>query len=276
YVVVPPTAALTLLPYTTLFRSLTRKYEPGRYATQVSVYNDSATNTTWALHFPGKEREDAGWIFPSQETQIIVIAVGTSLVLALLFSIWNGYRYGQPLLLLVNWLERMGKEQYDEVFTDKERKKLFKKKGKIRHRYRLYQEVIQSFYQMTKKLDKAQQERKHLEKTREEWMVGISHDLRTPLSTIQGYGHLLESNKYPFTSEELQEIGKVVREKGDYMVQLVNDFSLVFQLKNSAIQLEKIPVHLNEYVQNVVRKFERDLTLQTVSFSFTPSPEEPY
>ena len=255
---------------------LTRKYEPGRYATQVSVYNDSATNTTWALHFPGKEREDAGWIFPSQETQIIVIAVGTSLVLALLFSIWNGYRYGQPLLLLVNWLERMGKEQYDEVFTDKERKKLFKKKGKIRHRYRLYQEVIQSFYQMTKKLDKAQQERKHLEKTREEWMVGISHDLRTPLSTIQGYGHLLESNKYPFTSEELQEIGKVVREKGDYMVQLVNDFSLVFQLKNSAIQLEKIPVHLNEYVQNVVRKFERDLTLQTVSFSFTPSPEEPY
>ena len=255
---------------------LTRKYEPGRYSTRVSVFNEPTIDTTWVLHFPGKETRDAGWLFPSKETQMIVIAVGLSLVLAILFSIWNGYRYGQPLLLLVNWLERMGKEQYDEVFTEKERKKLFKKKGKTRHRYRLYQEVIQSFYQMTKKLDKAQQERKQLERTREEWMVGISHDLRTPLSTIQGYGHLLESNKYPFTSQELQEIGKVVREKGDYMVQLVNDFSLVFQLKNSAIQLEKIPVHLNEYVQNVVRKFERDLTLQTVSFSFTPSPEEPY
>ena len=89
----------------------------------------------------------------------------------------------------------MGKEQYDEVFTEKERKKIFKKKGKIRHRYKLFQEVIQSFYTMTKKLDKAQQERKRLERTREEWMAGISHDLRTPLSTIQGYGHLLESNK---------------------------------------------------------------------------------
>src|SRR5690606_12767502 len=89
--------------------------------------------------------------------------------------------------------------------------------------------------------------------------------------TIQGYGHLLESNKYPFTPEELQEIGKVVREKGDYMVQLVNDFSLVFQLKNSAIQLEKQSIDLNEFVRSTVLKFERDLTLRAVSFSFTQS-----
>ncbi|GAA0308397.1 signal transduction histidine kinase [Gracilibacillus halotolerans] len=254
---------------------LTRKYEPGRYSTRVSVFNDPATDTTWILHFPGEKTYHAGWLFPSEEIQMIVIAVVSSLVLALLISIWNGYRYGQPLLLFVNWLERMGKEQYNEMFTEKERKKIFKKKGKTRHRYRLYQEVIQSFYQMTKKLDRTQQERKRLERTREEWMVGISHDLRTPLSTIQGYGHLLESNKYPFTPEELQEIGKVVREKGDYMVQLVNDFSLVFQLKNSAIQLEKLPVNLNEFARSAVVKFERDLTLRTVSFSFTPSSDEP-
>ncbi|WP_062109415.1 sensor histidine kinase [Bacillus niameyensis] len=250
---------------------LTRLYEPGRYSTRVSVFNDQPTDTTWALHFPGKEGQKTGWLIPSRETQIILIAVGTSLIVAILFSIWNGYRYGQPLILLVNWLERMGKEQYDEVFTEKERKKVFKKKGKTRHRYRLYEEVIQSFYSMTKKLDKAQQERKRLEQTREEWMAGISHDLRTPLSTIQGYGHLLESNKYPFTPEELQEIGKVVREKGDYMVQLVNDFSLVFQLKNSAIQLEKQSIDLNEFVRSTVLKFERDLTLRAVSFSFTQS-----
>lgn len=254
---------------------LSRMYEPGRYSTRVSVYNDQTTNTTWALHFPGEEDQKSGWLFPSKETQFILIAVGTSLIVAILFSIWNGYRYGQPLLLLVNWLDRMGKEQYDEVFTEKERKKVFKKKDKTRHRYRLYEEVIQSFYKMAKKLDKAQQERKRLEQTREEWMAGISHDLRTPLSTIQGYGHLLESNKYPFTSEELQEIGKVVREKGDYMIQLVNDFSLVFQLKNSAIQLEKQSIDLNEFVRKIVLRFERDLTLRTVSFSFTQSSLTP-
>lgn len=254
---------------------LNRKYEPGRFSTNVSVFMDPTTNTTWVLHLPGQNENNPEWVLPSKETQIIIIAVSTSLILAILFSFWNGYRYGQPLLLLVNWLDRMGKEQYDEVFTEKERKKIFKRKGKIRHRYKLFQEVIQSFYTMTKKLDKAQQERKRLERTREEWMAGISHDLRTPLSTIQGYGHLLESNKYPFTSKELQEIGKVIREKGDYIIELVNDFSLVFQLKNSAIQLEKQTIDLNEFVHQKVVRLERDLTIQTVSFSFFPSTLSP-
>lgn len=43
-------------------------------------------------------------------------------------------------------------------------------------------------------------------------MVGISHDLRTPLSSIQGYGHMLESDKYSYSQNELREIGKVIRE----------------------------------------------------------------
>lgn len=243
-----------------------RIYEPGKHPTRVEVYNDSETGISWILHLPGKESPKPTWIFSSQETQILLIAILISLFLTIMFSIWNGYRYGRPLLLFVNWLERMGKERYDEVLTEKEKKKVFKKKGKTRYRYRLYQEVFQSFYHMADKLNSAERERVRLEQLREEWMAGISHDLRTPLSTIQGYGHMLESNKYDFSAGELEEIGKTIRKKGDYMLELVNDFSLVFQLKNSGITLNKSSLELNHFVRKVVAKFKEDFTLSEYSF----------
>lgn len=253
-----------------------RIYEPGKHATKVNVYNDPTSEVSWVLHLPGKESQKPAWLFSSQETQMLLIAIFISLLITIIFSVWNGYRYGRPLLLFVNWLERMGEERYDEVLTEKEKKKVFKKKGKTRHRYRLYQEVFQSFYSMADKLSKAEQERSRLEQSREEWMAGISHDLRTPLSTIQGYGHMLESNQYDFSAQELQQIGKVIREKGDYMMQLVNDFSLVFQLKNSAIMLEKRMVEINQFVRKTVMKFEKDLTLSKVSFLFVGTNREVY
>src|SRR5690625_5459211 len=91
---------------------------------------------------------------------------------------------------------------------------------------------------MAQQLAAAERDREQLEKTREEWMSGISHDLRTPISSIQGYGHMLESNKYDFSQNELQGSGKVIREKSDYMVGLVEDFALVFKLKNSSVAVD--------------------------------------
>ena len=251
-----------------------RIYEPGKHSTHVKVYNDSATGVSWVLHLPGKEGQKPVWLFSDQDMQILIISILVSLLVTILISVWNGYRYGRPLILFVNWLERMEKQQYHEVLTEKEKKRLFKKKGKTKYRYRLYQEVFQSFYRMAEKLNQAEVDRNRLEQTREEWMAGISHDLRTPLSTIQGYGHMLESNKYEFSAQELEEIGKVIRDKGDYILQLVNDFSLVFQLKNSGIHLEKQKIELNQYVKKTTRKFKEDLTLARFSLNFIGTGRE--
>ncbi|MEK1833176.1 histidine kinase dimerization/phospho-acceptor domain-containing protein [Priestia megaterium] len=140
-------------------------------------------------------------------TQLLKTVVGAVIVAALVLlatisiSIWNAFRYGGPLLLFTSWLGRMGSGNYSEVLTEKERKRVFRKNGKVRFQYRLYSEVITAFYEMAEQLSLAEKERKQLESTREEWMTGISHDLRTPLSTIQGYGHMLESGHYNGTKK---------------------------------------------------------------------------
>ena len=254
---------------------LKSKVSPEKEDPSISIYHDPALNQTWMLYRLKSEKQPI--MQPIMIKKLILVLLVFCLIVLLMsigFSAWNAFRYGQPLLLFIGWMERMEQGLYEEVLTKKERKKVFKKNGKIRMRYRLYEEVINTFYLMAEKLDRSDKERQLLEKTREEWMTGISHDLRTPLSTIQGYGHLLESGQYEWTKEELQEMGATIREKGTYMVQLATDFTLAFQLKNSTLPLSMKKLDLAKIVQEQVLKFANDVTMQHVTFTFTDKTEE--
>lgn len=250
-------------------------HSPGKQKTKAFTYRDEKNDTAWVYRIPNEDYSKESIPFLNTELQLLVVALLVSLLIAILFSVWNGYRYGKPMLIMIRWLEAVEQKHYNHIFSEKEQRKVYKRNGKVKFRYRLYKEVIQSFSNMTTKLARADEERKQLDKTREDWMAGISHDMRTPLSSIQGYGHILESNKYEYTSEELREIGHVLRTKSDYMVDLLNDFSLVFKLKNSAIALKTVPINLVDYTEDIVTKFSRDMTMSSYDFQFkSPVNEE--
>ncbi|WP_243014723.1 HAMP domain-containing sensor histidine kinase [Brevibacillus sp. FSL L8-0520] len=247
--------------------------EPGSYSTDVYTHYDQASGNLWILHAEKKGTGYSDQPIMSDVILVLTVAGGALLVMALALAAWHGVRYSQPLLLFTDWFERMGQGRYDEALTEKERKKVFRRDGSIRMRYRLYKEVIGGFYEMAERLAATEKERSRLEKTREEWMTGISHDLRTPLSTIQGFGHLLESGQYTWTDEELQGMGKMIREKGDYMLALLQDFSLAFQLKNQALSFPVGKLEINEFVRRTVLRYVNDVTLAHVSFAFESSPD---
>ncbi|TXC91842.1 HAMP domain-containing histidine kinase [Metabacillus litoralis] len=255
---------------------LVREKVPGLYLSGTSFYHDPISDLIW-LHITPKEKEEPSKLTTLEQFVIATVIVGaTVFTLTISLSIWNGFRYGQPLLIFTSWLERMGNRQYDEVLTEKERKKIFRRNGKVRVRYRLYREVINAFYEMTERLSASEKEKQQLEKTREEWITGISHDLRTPLSSMKGYGHILESGHYDWSKEELIEIGNTIIEKSDYMHTLVEDFMLTFQLKNKALPLTIELTNINCITNNIVTKFQKDRTITNTSFYFQQSCEATY
>ncbi|MDR7245738.1 sensor histidine kinase [Priestia megaterium] len=255
---------------------ISRKIEQDKYDSTATVFHDPKKKILWVFYTPNNHQILTNESIIRKAWIISIIVAVSVLIATIAFSIWNAFRYGGPLLLFTSWLGRMGSGNYSEVLTGKERKRVFRKSGKVRFQYRLYSEVITAFYEMAEQLSLAEKERKQLETTREEWMTGISHDLRTPLSTIQGYGHMLESGHYNWNEEELKEIGQTLRDKSEYMVELVEDFSLAFKLKNNVVVLETKKVDVHQLLQHIVLKFVNDRTIENVHFSYVPSHLQPF
>lgn len=255
---------------------ISRKIEQDKYDSTATVFHDPKKKISWVFYTPNNYHSITDESIIRKAWMVSIIVAVSVLIATIAFSIWNAFRYGGPLLLFTSWLERMGSGNYSEVLTEKERKRVFRKNGKVRLQYRLYSEVITAFYEMAEQLSLAEKERKQLETTREEWMTGISHDLRTPLSTIQGYGHMLESGHYNWNEEELKEIGQTLRDKSEYMVELVEDFSLAFKLKNNVVALETKKVDVHQLLQHIVLKFVNDRTIEKVQFSYMPVHLQPF
>ncbi|KRD92854.1 sensor histidine kinase [Priestia megaterium] len=255
---------------------ISRKIEQDKYDSTATVFHDPKKKISWVFYTPNNHHSITDESIIRKAWMVSIIVAVSVLIATIAFSIWNAFRYGGPLLLFTSWLERMGSGNYSEVLTEKERKRVFRKNGKVRLQYRLYSEVITAFYEMAEQLSLAEKERKQLETTREEWMTGISHDLRTPLSTIQGYGHMLESGHYNWNEEELKEIGQTLRDKSEYMVELVEDFSLAFKLKNNVVALETKKVDVHQLLQHIVLKFVNDRTIEKVQFSYMPVHLQPF
>ena len=247
-----------------------RDVSPDIFSNKQLTFRDSQTGALWLLYTPNVKKQEIRLDTYQEALIAFVITGAVVLFITIVISVWNGFRYGHPLFIFSNWLTRMGNGQYEEVLTEREKKYIYRKSGKMKWRYRLYKEVFYAFYDMAEKLDASRKEREQLEKTREEWMAGISHDLRTPLTTMEGYGRLLESGEYDWSKQELEDIGKTIHEKSDYMLNLIEDFTLSFQLKNDAALVSFNDVEINAFIKEVSGKFINDMTLKNYLISVEP------
>ncbi|MBY7141934.1 HAMP domain-containing histidine kinase [Virgibacillus sp. NKC19-3] len=205
---------------------------------------------------------------------IIVIISGVIAVLGVGFLF--GKILGGPLLHMLTWLQVMAQGSYNEPKDSQGKPGSQNKRGELKKTFRIYKEVIAAFQQLANILKQNEQERRKLEQTREEWMTGISHDLKTPLSTMKGYAELLASPKHNWNEEEIHSFAEIIKERIDYTEELLSDFNLTFRLKNDALPLEKEEIDIVELTRIAVIDVENSLESREYNISFSTDTDELY
>jgi signal transduction histidine kinase len=97
-----------------------------------------------------------------------------------------------------------------------------------------------------------------LEATRErerEFILGVGHDLRTPLTTIGGYAEALEAGGLEET--DLKRIGSVLGTQSKQLGRLIDDLSTLARLEQAEFGLRSEVVDIGAHVTEVVEGFRR-------------------
>lgn len=94
------------------------------------------------------------------------------------------------------------------------------------------------------------------ERARIEWIAGISHDIRTPLSMVMGYADTLERNGE--LSEEARQQAAVIRNQSVVMKELVEDLNLTSQLEYSMQPLRMERIRPAQAIRSVAAAFLND------------------
>ncbi len=133
----------------------------------------------------------------------------------------------------------------------------------------IYYSVDQAMLTLTKKLNTAKEERALSELSREEWISNLSHDIKTPLTSIIGYGELLGDAP---SEEEIINYNTIILEKGHYIKKLLDDLNLTIRLKHNQLPLELERVDIIAEVKKYLIDILNDtFTNNTISFTHTES-----
>ncbi|MBW4359144.1 hybrid sensor histidine kinase/response regulator [Flavobacterium taihuense] len=104
-----------------------------------------------------------------------------------------------------------------------------------------------------RQLEEANSKTKRLLRNREQLISTVSHDLKTPLSTIVGYTELLGNSE--LTKKQLY-FAKNIKGSSEYMTNLIQDLLDFTQIEAGKIAIEKLPFSLNDIINEVAKSIQ--------------------
>jgi signal transduction histidine kinase len=108
---------------------------------------------------------------------------------------------------------------------------------------------------MAQELDQMIEKQRLTEKLKDELITNVSHDLRTPLTSIMGYMRLVKDHQYT-NQNQLDEYVDIAYGKSEQLKTLIEDLFEFTRLTHEGIQLKKLKVSLHQMLEQLMDELE--------------------
>ncbi len=95
------------------------------------------------------------------------------------------------------------------------------------------------------------------ERMRANLLRAVSHDLRTPLTTIYGASSSILDNYDRLTDEQKTQMIGGIREDSDWLIRMVENLLSITRIDSGNVKLNKVPTVLEELIDAVILKFRK-------------------
>jgi signal transduction histidine kinase len=121
--------------------------------------------------------------------------------------------------------------------------------------------------QMNAELAAANTKLNSLDHFRKEMISNISHDLRTPLSSIIGFLELIKNNTNLTDSDKNKYLG-IAHSESVRLNHLVSDLFELSKLESGQITINKEPFNIYELVSDIIQKYDLKIKAKQVDLNF--------
>ncbi|MEW9097115.1 MAG: HAMP domain-containing sensor histidine kinase [Clostridiaceae bacterium] len=188
---------------------------------------------------------------------IIILNIIIAIIGAYLFF---GRKMGKPLDRIVEGIDELSQGNYERSYKE----------------YGIYKNVFSNLNNLNLKLKESKIKREELDIMREDWISSISHDIKTPLSSIKGFAEIMKDKDYDFSKEEILDYSDIIWSKSCYIETLIEDLNLTYKLKNNSTEPNKLKFNIVFLIQNTIIEILNDPMYSTRNINFETSNETIY
>ncbi len=179
--------------------------------------------------------------------QLIYISI-ILLILSLLIAFLIAKRISRPIVSINEAAKELAKGNYDVSFNGSG-----------------YQEI----QELNDTLNYAAKELSKVEGLRKDLIANISHDLRTPLTMITGYGEVMKDIPGENTPENIQ----IIIDEATRLTSLVNDLLDISKFESGNQELNLSMINITSLIRDILLRYNKLTEREGYSFSFNYEEE---
>lgn len=132
-----------------------------------------------------------------------------------------------------------------------------------------------AFNRMARKLKEDEELKLEYEANRKTLIANISHDLKTPITSVQGYLEaLMERND--FSAEKNEKYLKIIYNNTVYLNKLIDDLFLFSKLDLDKLDFNFEPISIRPFFNDLLEEFRLDLEEKKVAFAYRDELDDEY
>lgn len=170
------------------------------------------------------------------------------------------------ILLISLYLKKKIKNPLDKIVEGMESLKSGDDNARIDIRTEAeFEKIVDTFNVMAKQLQTEKAEKEELTRKKNQMLLELSHDIKTPVATIKSYANALEAGLVP--EEKIGDTYRLIDAKANRVHKLTDDMFMMLKMNNPDYRINPETVNLCEYLRQLCAEYYDEIT--EAGFEFT-------
>lgn len=163
------------------------------------------------------------------------------------------------IVLISLYLKKKIKKPLDVIVEGMERLKSGDDSARISVKTEAeFEKIVDTFNVMAENLQREKSEKEQLTRKKNQMLLELSHDIKTPVATIKSYANALEAGLVP--EEKIGDIYRIIDAKANRVGKLTDDMFMMLKMDNPEYKINIETLNLSEFLRQLCAEFYDEIT----------------